>query len=141
MLPNKLDHYLQSQRVPFERYTNDTFFLAKSKSEAKRNCLEYEKIATELKTAINKKKTKIIPLSNNFIYCKWKYTITENGKIIRIPVKKTIYIQRRKLKRMIKLFYQNQIDEKEILVTKKYFNCYLKIGNTYFVRKSYDKYF
>ena len=104
MLPNKLDHYLQSQGVPFERYMDDTFFLVKSKVEAEKICLEYEKIANKLNIAINKKKTKIVPLSNNFIYCKWKYIITENGKIIRIPAKKTIYRQRRKLKRMVKLF-------------------------------------
>lgn len=59
-----------------------------------------------------------------FKYCKWKYNISENGKVIRIPVKNTIYRQRRKLRKMIKL-------NVDINITLNSFKSYLNIGNSH----------
>ena len=41
-------------------------------------------------------------IRNPFIFCKWKYQLLPNGKVINIPSKDTIYRQRRKLTKMTK---------------------------------------
>lgn len=68
---------------------------------------------------INENKTKIIK-SNKFIYCKWKYIL--GNKIKNIPVKSTIYRQRRK--RRIK---RKGIDSS---LSINSFISYLNIGNS-----------
>ena len=83
----------------------------------------YIVLTNALNIKINKNKTKINNVSK-FIFCKWKYIL--NDKLIIIPIKDTIYRQRRKLKKMIK----NNIND-EIKTTKLCFKAYLNIGNCY----------
>ena len=83
----------------------------------------YIVLANALNIKINKNKTKIVSI-NKYIFCKWKYIL--NDKLIIIPIKDTIYRQRRKLKKMIK----NNIND-EIKTTKLCFKAYLNIGNCY----------
>ena len=70
---------------------------------------------------INENKTKIID-NGDFVYCKWKYIVGNKIKII--PVKKTLYRQRRTLRRMIK----NNIDYSLSLNS---YIAYLNIGDIY----------
>ena len=51
----------------------------------------------------------------------------DNGKVINVPDKSTIYIQIRKLKGM----YNSNISIKEINNTKTCYKAYLNIGNGY----------
>ena len=83
----------------------------------------YIVLANALNIKINKNKTKINNISK-FIFCKWKYIF--NNKLVLIPIKDTIYRQRRKLKKMIK----NNIND-EIKTTKLCFKAYLNILNCY----------
>ena len=39
----------------------------------------------------------IVPIDKYFKYCKWKYGINRQGKVILISSRDTIYRQRRKL--------------------------------------------
>lgn len=132
IVPNKLDHFIQNKGLMIERYMDDTFFLIENYETAKKVLEEYYIICKKLKLKINKKKTLIIPIKKYFKYCKWKYNINKNGKVICIPVKDTIYRQRRKLRRMIKL--NVQINE-----TVNSFKSYLNIGNSYKYIKHIEK--
>ena len=70
---------------------------------------------------INENKTKIIN-NGDFVYCKWKYIIGSKIKIL--PVNKTLYRQRRTLRKMIikNIDYSQSINS---------FCAYLDIGNSY----------
>ena len=94
---------------------------------------EYIEMSNKLNIVINRKKTKIIKLSNWFMYCKWKFKIFDNDKIIMIPSKKTIYRQRRKLKKMI----DKNINKEEISIVKNSFKAYLNMGNSYKYTKTF----
>ena len=127
IIPNLLDHYIQNQSFPMERYMDDTFLIVKTLHEAEKLLQEYYQIAENLKIVINKNKTRIIPIGHYFLYCKWKYCINKNGKIVCVPHKDTIYRERRKLKKMYKL----DLDSNEIEITRSSFIAYLNQGNSY----------
>lgn len=124
IIPNILDHFIQNKGLMIERYMDDTFFLIHDYNEALKILDEYYLLCSKLKVKVNLKKTKIIPIKKYFKYCKWKYNINENGKVICVPFKDTIYRQRRKLRKMIKLNVDTSI-------TKNSFKSYLNIGNSY----------
>ena len=84
----------------------------------------YIVLANALNIKINKNKTKIVSI-NKYIFCKWKYIF--NNKLVLIPIKDTIYRQRRKLRKMFK----SNINYNEIETTKLCFKAYLNIGNCY----------
>lgn len=125
MLPNILDHYI-ANKYPIVRFMDDSFFIVKNKEEASSILEEYEKLASSLKIIINKKKTKIIPITEYFTFCKWKYKLLDDI-ILCIPCKDTLYRDRRKLRKMIRLSLLNS----EIYTTYVSFLAYLSIGNSY----------
>lgn len=43
---------------------------------------KYIEMSSKLNIVINRKKNKIIKLNNWFMYCKWKFKIYNNGKIV-----------------------------------------------------------
>lgn len=125
MLPNILDHYI-ANKYPIVRFMDDSFFIVKNKEEASSILEEYEKLASSLKIIINKKKTKIIPITEYFTFCKWKYKLLDDI-ILCIPCKDTLYRECRKLRKMIRLSLLNS----EIYTTYVSFLAYLSIGNSY----------
>ena len=127
VIPNLLDHFIQNNGCPIERYMDDTFFLVDDYSKAKELLNHYYLLCDKLHLRINKSKTKIIKVGNYFTYCKWKYNIDSNGKVICIPARSTIYRQRRKLRKMYKL----NLDINDINITRTGFKAYLNIGNIY----------
>ena len=127
IIPNVLDHLIQNSGCPIERYMDDTFFLIDDYDKALIILDGYYRLCDLLKLKINKNKTKVIPIGKYFLYCKWKYHIDKNGKVICIPHKDTIYRERRKLRKMYKL----NLDNEETEITKSSFIAYLNQGNSY----------
>ncbi len=69
-------------------------------------------------------------------FCKWCYKVFSNGKVMRIPIKDTIYRQRRKLKKLNKLYLEGRVLKVDVDTVKLCFNSYLGISN-YLKYKSY----
>lgn len=118
IIPNVLDHYLLNNSLFIERYMDDTIFLVNSYDKTVELLNKYKELCNKYKIIINSNKTKIIKC-NNFIFCKWKFIIDKN-KII--PVKKTLYRQRRSLRKMLK----NKIDYN---ITLNSYFAYLRLGS------------
>ena len=100
---------------------DDTICLVSSYNDSLKLLNRYKEICKRLGIIINCNKTKIIN-NCNFIYCKWKYIISSKIKIV--PVNKTLYRQRRTLRRMIR----KNIDYRLSLNS---YCAYLDIGNSY----------
>lgn len=127
MIPSGLDHYLQNEKLSSIRYMDDIVFFCENYDMACVILNKYIEMSNKLNIVINRKKTKIIKLSNWFMYCKWKFKIYDNGKIVMVPNKKTIYRQRRKLRKMIK----KNVNKEDIDIVKNSFKAYLNMGNSY----------
>ena len=65
---------------------------------------------------LNKKKTKIIPLKDGFIYLKTKYYIDDTGKIIKKPCRDSITRQRRKMKKQAILVAKGLMTAADVLI-------------------------
>lgn len=119
IIPNKLDHFIQN-KTTISRYMDDSIFFVKGYEEGKNLLEDYNKIANSLNIKINNKKSYIIPIRNNFKYCKWKYKLLGSGKITCKPCTETIKRQNKKLNKLKKL----NISIEEIEKTKKSFYAY-----------------
>lgn len=127
IIPSKLDYYLQNKKLSSIRYMDDTVFFYENYDMACDILNEYIGASNKLNIVINRKKTKIIKLSNWFMYCKWKFKIFDSDKVIMISSMKTIYRRRGKLRKMIK----NNINNEDIEIARNSFKAYLNMGNSY----------
>lgn len=116
---------------------DDTVFFCNNYDNACEILNEYIEMSNKLNIVINRKKTKIIKIRDYFTYCKWKFKIFDNDKVIMIPSKKTVYRQRRKLRKMIK----NNVNIGDIEIVKNSFKTYLDMGNSYKNIKHLDNYY
>lgn len=135
IIPNILDHFIENKGYFIERYMDDTIILINSLKDAKNILKEYTSLADKLNIKISPNKTKIVSLNEYFIYCKWHFKLLNTGKVIMVPNKKTIYRQRRKIRKMVSKNLFNEIN-----IVKTSFKAYLNIGNSYKYIKMLDNY-
>lgn len=98
---NEMDHFIK-ERLHIKYYVRymDDFILIHPDKEYLKYCLReirehLEAIGLELN-----KKTTLIPLSQGVKLMKWKFVITDTGRILQLMNKKKPVAQRRKLKRL-----------------------------------------
>lgn len=98
--PNAIDHYAKEVlRLRFYgRYMDDTYIIHRDKAvlehALKKLLVKYE----ELGIVVNMKKTKIIPV-RCFTFLKVRYFLTNSGKVVMKPCRRSITKMRRKLKK------------------------------------------
>lgn len=140
MIPNVLDHYIEN-KYKIERYMDDSVYLCNNYKKALYSLAYYKNKACDFGIVINPKKTKIVKLCDVFKYCKWNYKLLTTGKVIMIPDKNTIYRQRRKLRKMYKLYRDGNISFNDLIISKTCFKAYLSIGNSYkYIKYLHNRY-
>lgn len=98
--PNRIDTYIKyvcGQKY-YGRYMDDWYIMSPSKEKLVDLLDDITEIASELGIHINLKKTRIIKISSTFKFLQIKYTLTDNGKIIKRINPKRITAMRKKLK-------------------------------------------
>lgn len=99
-----LDHYIK-ERLHIRHYLRymDDFILIHEDRAVLENVLKdiTEKLAA-LGLTLNSK-TQIYPLKQGVIWLKWRFILTDTGKVVRRIGRKSVVRERRKLKRMAKL--------------------------------------
>lgn len=115
---------------------DDSIFLSHSYEEATSILKKYKDISDKLHIKINLNKTIIVPITNSFMFCKWNYKLLNNRKIYLISSRKTIYRQRRKLRKML----NKNININDINCSITCFKAYLSLGNCYNNIKYLDKF-
>lgn len=137
MFANKLDHFIDN-KYSLVRFMDDSFCLVKTKEEGLKLLKEYNLIAHSLGIKINMKKTRLIPIREFFIFCKWKYLLLKSGKIICKPIRKTVYRQKRKLKKLNNLCLDGRVLKEEVDIVKSCFNSYLNISNCFYYKNYWN---
>lgn len=99
-LPTAIDTYFKCQLgvKGYAHYMDDFYMIAETKERAHFLLNKFEEKITELGLNISKNKSKIIPLTKSFKYCKTKYTLCENGKIVTHAARDSVKRARHKLK-------------------------------------------
>lgn len=99
MLPNSLDHMVKEQLgiKGYERYMDDGDLIHESMDYLK-VCREALMVKSqEIGITLNEKKTRIVPLTNSFIFLKTRFMLTETGKVVMKMSKRSTITIRRKL--------------------------------------------
>ncbi len=100
--PYRMDNYVKYVRSQkyYARYMDDWYIMNPSKEELLDILNHIRIIAKELGIHINEKKTRIVKIGGTYKYLQIKYTLTENGKIIKRMNSKRVTSMRRKLKKL-----------------------------------------
>lgn len=100
--PYRMDNYVKYVRRQkyYARYQDDWYIMSPSKEDLLDLLEHIREIAKELGIHINEKKTRIVKISSTYKYLQVKYTLTDNGKIIRRINPKRVTAMRQKLKKL-----------------------------------------
>lgn len=114
--PNEFDHWIKTVKriIPYVRYCDDSIIIVRTKEEAKKLLAESREYLKQYKIDLNEKKTQIVKLSHGFTFLQLKFNLTNTGKVIRRPCRNKIVRERRKLKRLYRLYAKGELD-REIL--------------------------
>jgi hypothetical protein len=109
--PNKLDHFIKEKlRVKYYgRYMDDLYLIHADKNYLRRCLDEIETFCNTLGIIINKKKTRITPLSSGVTFLKGKYRLLPSGKVLRLPCRDSAKRMRRKLMKFKALVEDNKM--------------------------------
>ena len=106
--PNDIDHFIEQELGISEhgRYMDDSYLIHHSKEYLK-YCLEQlrERFA-EKGIIVNEKKTQIVKLSSWSKFLKFRYKLTDTGRLVQKPGRESIVRERRKLHKL-KVKYDN----------------------------------
>lgn len=105
-----LDHYIKERlRIKhYLRYMDDFILIHEDKSVLRAALAEIEKRLSALRLTLNEK-TQILPLKNGVLWLKWRFVLTDTGKVIRKICMKSVVRERRKLHKMAKLAVAGRI--------------------------------
>ena len=141
--PNMVDHYIKEKlRIHgYGRYMDDSYLICNTKEQAQQCLKELLPLFEQLGIKVNKKKTRIFKLKEGFMFLKTKYILTDSGKIIKRPYKKYITLQRRKLKKLKKMYDRGEIDFQSIYICFHSWRGYMKHKNAYHIIRNMEKLF
>lgn len=117
--PNAVDHFIKDQCgiKAYGRYMDDSYIISNSKKELEEILTKLKKHFEQLKITISPKKTHITDLKHGFCFLKTRFFLTETGKIIKKPCRKSITAERRKLKKQGKLMDAGIMTDKDVLTS------------------------
>lgn len=100
--PNRIDTYVKyvAQQKFYGRYTDDWYVFNPSKDVLLDILDNIRRIANELHIHINEKKTKIVKISSPLTFLQIKFTLRDDGKIIKRMKSSKVTLFRRKLKKL-----------------------------------------
>ena len=100
---NKVDHFIKEKlRIKYYIRYQDDFILFHSDANYLEFCKkEIEKKLIEVGLEFNKKKTKIIPITNRIEFLGFDYRLTTTGKVIMSVSSKKVKTEKRHLRKMI----------------------------------------
>lgn len=125
-----LDHYIK-ERLRIRHYLRymDDFILIHEDRAVLENALKdiTEKLAA-MGLTLNSK-TQIYPLKQGVIWLKWRFILTDTGKVVRRIGRKSVVRERRKLKRMAKLAESGRISADALKESFNSWKAHAQRGN------------
>ena len=114
--PTRLDNYAKIVRQcrRYGRYMDDIYIIHHDKKELHSIMDGVIREAEKLGLLINTKKTRIVKLSGTFKYLQVKYTLSDNGKVIKRINPKSVTRQRRRLKAYKRLYDKGELPYEDI---------------------------
>lgn len=102
---NRLDHFIKEVcRIHgYGRYMDDGYLIHRSK-EYLHHCLDgIRRMCRALEITINEKKTHIVRITHGFTFLQARIYLSDTGRVVRKIPHKSVTMERRKLKRILRL--------------------------------------
>jgi hypothetical protein len=143
--PSKeVDHFIKEKLgiKYYGRYMDDLYLIHHDKDYLK-YCLQ--NIITQCESigiTVNTKKTRIVPLKRGIVFLKGRYSLNENGRVIRLPCRPSTVRMRRKLKKFRRLVDEGRMNYRDVyLAYQSWRNGYMKRFNAYYRVRKMDGYY
>ena len=113
---NEIDHYIKEKSGAkiYVRYMDDSIIIHHSKEFLEKLLADLKKKYAEYGITVNDKKSYITDLKHGFTFLKTRFFLTDTGKILRKACRDRITSERKKLKRLGKLFNEGTITQEAI---------------------------
>lgn len=114
--PYRIDNYVKYVRSQkfYGRYMDDWYIMSPSKEELNDLLIHICEIAKEYGIHINMKKTRIVKISSTYKFLQIKYTLTDNGKVIKRINPNRVTTMRRKLKKLAVKVVNGEVDYENV---------------------------
>jgi hypothetical protein len=146
--PSRLDHFIKEHlRITYYgRYMDDLYLIHRSKTYLEQCFGKIRDVCRELDITINEKKTRIISLSEGFLFLKGKYSLTESGRVVRRASRASAGRMRRKLRKFKGLLDAGRMNYADIRASyQAWRNGYMKRFNDFYkickIDRLYDELF
>lgn len=116
---------VQRYEASLLRKTYDTHMKLLKGEDIRRGFHRFE-IYERMGITVNKKKTRIVALRRGFTFLKTKFTLSDTGKVIMRPCRKSITLERRKLKKLKKKLDEGTITFEEVRQQYQSWKGYMK---------------
>lgn len=138
---DRLDHFCKQDLhiKAYGRYNDDGYLIHESKAYLQECLAKMKVLCEELKIKLNLKKTHIVKLSHGFKFLKARIFLTASGKIVKKISKRSIVVERRKLKKLKVKLHNGIIDYKHIEMQYQSWRAYAKKFDAYHTISNMDK--
>ena len=125
-----LDHYIKERlRIKhYLRYMDDFILIHEDRAVLENALREIRERLAALGLTLNNK-TQIFPLKQGIVWLKWRYILTDTGKVIRRIDKRSIVRERRKLVKMARLVADGRTTLHEMEISFTTWKAHAKRGN------------
>lgn len=128
----KIRHYI--------RYMDDFILIHHDREYLQKVMKAIEKQLTMIGLELNRK-TQIYSLKHGITFLKWRYTLTDSGKVIRKMSRKKITKQRRKIKKLATKVIMGSLPESALDDSFKSWEANAKRGNSHFEIRRMREYY
>jgi hypothetical protein len=106
--PTAIDNYAKIVRgcKYYGRHTDDIYIIGETREYVQSVIDGISEVATEQGLFINRKKTRIVKLSDTYKYLQVKYTLTDTGRVVGRITPKSVTTERQRIKK-----YRHLLDE------------------------------
>ena len=135
-----VDHYIKERlRIRhYLRYMDDFVLISDNREELERAKEEITAKVGALGLQMNRK-TQIAPLKHGIRFLKWRFILTESGKVIRRISRQSIVKEQRKLKKLAGKIQRGEIPEEYLWTSIQSWRANAQRGNTHFVVRKMER--
>lgn len=139
---NDLDHYIkESLHMHFYvRYMDDSFMIHENRGYLEHCRDEIGEKLAEVGLEFNKKKTRIIRVTDGFLFMGFLFRLTETGKVIMTRNPERVKQERRKLRRMAAKYHRGEMTREKVYESYAGWKQFASRGNNTRLIMRMDKY-
>lgn len=137
-----IDHYIKERlRIRhYVRYMDDLILISDDREELEKAKGIIRKMIEALGLQLNQK-TQIAPLRHGIRFLKWRFILSETGKVIRRISRRSVIKERRKLRKLAEKIRRGLIPLDYLWTSFQSWRANARRGNTHFVIRKMEKYY